>query len=42
MKSKGYSKVQRAVLDSSLLESLGWRPQISLKEGLRRVLGIYK
>lgn len=40
--SKGYSKVQRAVLDSSLLESLGWRPQISLKEGLRRVLGIYK
>ncbi|WP_297904340.1 NAD-dependent epimerase/dehydratase family protein [uncultured Parabacteroides sp.] len=40
--SKGYSKVQRAVLDSSLLESLGWKPQVSLEEGLRRVLGIYK
>lgn len=39
---KGYSKVQRAVLDSSLLESLGWKAQVSLEEGLRRILGICK
>ena len=35
---KGYSKVQRAVLDSSKLESLGWKPFIFLEDGLNRVL----
>lgn len=40
--SKGYSKVQRAVLDSSMLESLGWKAQVSLEEGLRRIIGVYK
>lgn len=42
LESKGYSKVQRAVLDPSLLESLGWKPQISLEEGVRRVLESFK
>ncbi|WP_287619905.1 NAD-dependent epimerase/dehydratase family protein [Parabacteroides sp.] len=34
---RGYSKVQRAVLDAIKLESLGWQPSISLKNGLKRI-----
>ncbi len=36
--SKGYSVVQRAVLDSSRLESLGWKPLVLLEDGLNRIL----
>ncbi|WP_287622787.1 NAD-dependent epimerase/dehydratase family protein [Parabacteroides sp.] len=35
---KGYSKVQRAVLDSSKLENLGWKSFIDLKMGITRIL----
>ena len=37
-----YCDYKRVGLDTSRLESLGWRPQVSLEGGLRRVLGIYK
>ena len=36
--SKGYSKVQRAVLDPSKLEKLGWKPEFSIKEGISCIL----
>ena len=35
---KGYSKVQRAVLDASRLEALGWKPRITMDEGLDIIL----
>ena len=36
--AKGYSVIQRAVLNPSKLESLGWKPRIALEEGVRRIL----
>ena len=36
--SKGYCAYRRIALDTSKLETLGWSPQISLKEGLSRTL----
>ena len=35
---KGYCAYRRTALDTSALEQLGWKPQISLKEGINRVL----
>lgn len=34
---KGYCNYRRTALDTSALESLGWRPQVSLKDGLRHI-----
>lgn len=36
--AKGYSVIQRAVLDPSKLEHLGWRPRISLEEALKHYI----
>ncbi len=38
--SKGYSVVQRAVLDPSKLENLGWKPNVFMEEGIKRILGM--
>jgi Nucleoside-diphosphate-sugar epimerases len=38
----GYSVVTRAVLDSTKLESLGWKEQFGMHEGLERTIGILK
>ena len=35
---KGYCAYRRTALDTSAIEQLGWRPQVSLQEGIRRVL----
>ena len=35
---KGYCAYRRTSLDTSVIEQLGWQPQISLKEGLTRLL----
>ena len=34
---KGYCAYRRTALDTSAIEQLGWKPQISLKEGINRV-----
>ena len=34
LESKGYSKMQRAIFDTSKLQELGWAPKYSLKQGL--------
>ena len=34
----GYSRYRRVMLDTSRLESLGWKPEISLADGLRRTV----
>ena len=34
---KGYCRYRRTALNTSAIESLGWKPQISLEEGIRRV-----
>ena len=36
---KGYCAYRRTALDTSAIEQLGWKPQVSLKEGVNRVLG---
>ena len=38
----GYSRVTRAVLNAGKLESLGWWPQYSLREGLSETLELYR
>lgn len=38
LEAKGFSKVSRAVLSSKKLQSLGWLPEVSLKEGVARML----
>lgn len=35
---KGYCAYRRTALDTSAIEQLGWRPQVPLQEGIRRVL----
>ena len=35
---KGYCAYRRTALDTSALERLGWKPEVSLKEGISRVL----
>jgi len=39
---KGSSKLKEEILDSSKLEDIGYRPKISLEEGFRKILNIYK
>ena len=34
---KGYCAYRRTALDTSAIEQLGWKPQISLKEGVDRI-----
>jgi nucleoside-diphosphate-sugar epimerase len=36
----GYSKITRAILDSSKLQALGWNPKIDLPTGLRKTIEI--
>ena len=33
----GYCAYRRTALDTTAIESLGWKPQVSLEEGIRRV-----
>lgn len=35
---KGYCAYRRTALDTSALERLGWKPEVSLQEGINRVL----
>ena len=36
---KGYCAYRRTALDTTALENLGWKPQMTLEEGIKRVLG---
>ena len=38
---KGYCAYPRTALDTNALASLGWKPQVSLEEGLGRVMAYY-
>lgn len=38
VESEGYSRTQRALLDTSKIESTGWHPRTHLREGLLRTL----
>ena len=38
----GYSKIERVKLSTQKLESLGWRPQVKLEEGLKRTVESFK
>lgn len=42
IQSKEYCNYPRVRLDTTRLETLGWYPKISLKEGLRRILKIFE
>lgn len=42
VENKGYSKISRAVLDSTKLENLGWSPKYDLKKGLKDTVEFYK
>lgn len=39
---QGYSAVTRAVLNPAKLEALGWKPEVSLSDGLGRTLNILR
>lgn len=39
---KGYCAYRRTALDTSALERLGWKPSVSLEEGIRRVLQFHQ
>lgn len=38
VKPEGYSKIERVKLSTQKLEKLGWKPQVSLEEGLKRTV----
>lgn len=40
VEKRGFSKVVRAVLDGSKLETLGWKPQIHLEDGVAATVSI--
>ena len=40
LESKGYSKVETSIFDTSKLESLGWEPKTKIKEGLIKSINI--
>lgn len=42
VETAGYSKATKALLDSSRLKSLGWRPYFNIKTGLRDTLDILR
>ena len=35
---KGYCSYRRTALDTTAIEHLGWKPKVSLTEGIKRVL----
>lgn len=37
----GYSKATKALMDTSKIESLGWRSQYSIKDGIKRTLELW-
>ena len=39
--ASGYVKFKRVALDTTKLEGLGWKPEVGLKEGIRRTLEFY-
>lgn len=39
---KGYCAYRRTALDTSALERLGWKPEVSLQEGISRVLRFHQ
>lgn len=41
-KKSGYSVISRAVFDTSKLRSLGWKPEYTLRSGLKETLEIMK
>ncbi len=38
----GYSNYKRTTLETSRIEKLGWKPHVSLKEGIRKTIEFYK
>lgn len=42
IEAAGYSKATKAILDSSKLRGLGWKPNFNIKEGLAHTLDILK
>lgn len=36
--SQGYSKMGRVALDTAKLEALGWKPEVSLRDGMKRTV----
>ena len=38
----GYSVISRCILDSQKIESLGWKPSVTIREGVKRMLNITK
>lgn len=42
MNKAGYSRVTKGILDPSKLESLGWQSQVSIKDGIKNTLEIFK
>lgn len=42
VESAGYSKATKALLDSSKLQGLGWKPKYSIKEGIIRTVEILR
>ncbi len=38
----GYSKIERVKLSTQKLETLGWRPSVTLKEGLKRTVQTFE
>ena len=35
---KGYCAYRRTALDTSAIKQLGWKPMVSLKEGINRLI----
>jgi nucleoside-diphosphate-sugar epimerase len=42
VESSGYSKAAKALLDSSKIQELGWKPMYSIKEGIKRTVDILR
>ena len=42
LEKKGYSRVESAVLISDKLKALGWKPDVSLKQGIKHTMQVLK